>query len=565
MISLRACTSAALVALAAAPGVLFAQTVTGGQAGTIRDADKPIDLPRAEAPAAIVIERSGADKTVDSSVRFPVSRIVLSGNTVLPSDAFAGILARYEGRELGFGDLRGLTDAITALYARHGYALSFAFIPEQTITDGVVRAAIVEGKVGAVDVKVEGRGLGLSAERIEQAVRARLAHLADGQPLETADLERAVLLIDDLPGMSAKLVVQPSQSLDRASDLIAVITAAPVRGSISFDNRLRPTFGRYSATVSVTGHSLFAFGDALSVASRTGLDFDALYSGEIGYRTPLGKSGLALYANASVARTQAVDGLIETLDFRGREETGTIGLSYSAVRSRSRNLTFDLALNAINTRVSLLGATATRDRVRFISGGARYDWASRGGIGAAVRVGFMQGLDGLGGTSAANPLASRVFAKPDFTALTGGVTLEAPLGPLVLTLAGDGEVTVGGSRLAAVECSYGGAAMGRAYYSGAIGGDHCLRGMAELALPLALNGRGVIAPFAYFDAAQVRQRGTLDVGEVREESASSIGGGLRLHLRNGITASAVVAKPLDRALSSPGRKARGFVSIGMTF
>lgn len=327
MVIVRACAGAMLVLMATVPGASFAQTVTGGQSGTVRDADKPIVLPRAETPAAIVIQRPQDGGLPDSSVRFQVDRIALMGQAALPDAAFAPYLARYEGRELGFADLRRLTDEITALYARHGYALSFAFIPEQTIIDGTVKIAIVEGRVSSVDVRVEGRGLGLNAARIVAAARSRLAGLADGNPLRTADLERALLLIDDLPGLSARVVVQPSESLDQASDLVAVITADPASASISFDNRLRSTFGRYSATVGVTGHSLLAFGDALTVVSRTGLDLDALYAGEIGYQVPLGGSGVAVHVNASRARTRAVDGLIEALDFRGKEATASLGLS----------------------------------------------------------------------------------------------------------------------------------------------------------------------------------------------------------------------------------------------
>ena len=551
-------------AVFALPTTVAAQTVTGGQAGTVRDADAPLDRVRQAPPAPFTIERRQAAVADDESLRFDVRRIVIDGNEVLPDAAFAPILARYQGRTLSFADLRALSEAITALYAAKGYGLSFALIPEQTVADGIVHVTVIEGRIGTIDVRVEGRGLGINAERIATILKKRLQVLAEGGPARTADLERAALLIGDLPGVRARLVVTPSATQNLASDIVAVVEVDPASGTVGADNRLRDSFGDYSVSMSVSANSLDTFGDALTLSTRAAIDFKSLFSAQLGYRAPIGNDGVSAYAATSIARSRAQDGALATLDFRGYEETATLGLSYDAIRSRRQNLQLSAEFQAINTRSTLLGTDATRDRIRFVTANARYDWTATNQARAAVELGINQGIAGLGATSAFNPIASRQFATPDFTTLRASASTLLPIGTVQLAAVIDGEWTVGGRKLAAVECSYGGAAIGRAYYSGAAGGDNCLRSSVELSRPSRLHD-SIVTPFVFFDAALLGQRAPLDFDEVSRVTTGSAGVGVRAQTQQGLWFSFVAAKPIHPPVNAPGDVVRAFAALGHAF
>lgn len=86
------------------------------------------------------------------TVRFPVDRIEVLGNTVL-ADEIAALVAPLEGRELSLEDLLDLRTAITNLYAANGYLTSGAFLPAgQDLSGRVVQIQVVEGSLAAIQV-----------------------------------------------------------------------------------------------------------------------------------------------------------------------------------------------------------------------------------------------------------------------------------------------------------------------------------------------------------------------------------------------------------------------------
>ncbi|WP_457660303.1 POTRA domain-containing protein [Sinorhizobium medicae] len=91
-------------------------------------------------------------------------------------------------------EIFALAESISQAYREAGYALSFAMVPQQQIDGGVFRIQVVEGFVERVVIKGD----------LSEAVRADMQAFADrilaSRPLRTADLERYLLLINDMPG-----------------------------------------------------------------------------------------------------------------------------------------------------------------------------------------------------------------------------------------------------------------------------------------------------------------------------------------------------------------------------
>ena len=89
------------------------------------------------------------------------------------------------GQTISVEKLYEIVNSISARYAQAGYALSFALLPEQDITEGRVKIAVVEGFVD--DVVVEGApatGGGLSlGHQLQDQIRSIKA----SKPLKSAD------------------------------------------------------------------------------------------------------------------------------------------------------------------------------------------------------------------------------------------------------------------------------------------------------------------------------------------------------------------------------------------
>jgi len=535
-----------------------AQTASGGAGGTIEREQRPPTQPLAERPA-IRIERPRAGVSPATTMRFIVRTVVVEGVTRLKPAVVEAITGSLKGREIALADLAAAADALTRVYADAGYALSFALVPEQDVVDGVVRIVVVEGVIGEVDVEVTGRGALRGQERITSIVRSRAAALQTGEPLRTADLERVLLLLQDMPGVTASAVLQPSPTTDRATRLVVRLNVDPVEGGLSFDNRLRSDFGRYQYGADLSLNSTLLFGDQFSFGTRRGVEGDAFTYDFARYQAPLG--ALTLTGSYARADTKASDGLLATLDFEGDERVGRVGFSYPVIRSRARNLVLGLAAEATNARSSILGTTLVRDKIRTLTADAAFDWVADNGAIALVGASLTQGINGLGATDADNDFASRPGGTPDFTAVGARISYSLPVRGFSVRVEGDGQLVVAGQALAPVECTYGGQRLGRGYDPGVIGGDHCLRAGLEVARAVRIIDGLALEPFAYTDAALVRQKGVLAAGDDREATAASAGLGVRAATRFGLSAEGLVAVPLTRSIAPDGRDPRFFFTL----
>ena len=554
--------SAAITSVSHAQGI----APGGGVSGTIDRENRAPELPRSRPSEFYKLEKPGASVSESAaSTSFMVSDIMVDGVTVIDPASIRQAVTPFTGRAMTLAELGGAADAISRLYAREGYALSFALIPEQVIRDGIVRIKVIEGQIDQVVVHVSGAGGITGKARLEAAIRPYFLRLKNDGPVRSRDLERAALQVDDLAGFRPRIVVKPSNSVEGAANLFVEVEFAAVGGGVSIDNRLRFEFGRKAASLDLALRSSLMVGDEFALIGRVGLDVDAFRYGAIRYQLPVGRSGLTAYAEISRATTEAQHGLLGVLDFEGTERTYSGGFRYSLMRSRARNVSLQIDFEAVDTVSQALGVTLIRDKVRTVAVSASYDWAEPGGALNIVRAGVTQGISGLGATRAGNPLASRVAGKPDITALTFRVYRDQPLGHgFRLTLDVDGQIMASSSALSSVECAFGGERFGRGYDSGAIGGDHCVRAAAELSYPVRLSGL-ILQPLLFADGAAVRQRGALSLGEKREEEAGSVGGGVRVYAAGAVRGEVLVTKPLKGRYAEKAGNARVYASLGMRF
>ncbi|HHM5020622.1 TPA: POTRA domain-containing protein, partial [Pseudomonas aeruginosa] len=97
-------------------------------------------LPGKGAPAA-------ADASGDDERCFEIRRIELEGAGHLGESARRQLLAPYQGRCLGVGQLNALLKAVTDHYLDRGYVTTRAYLPQQDLASGTLRIIVVEGRL----------------------------------------------------------------------------------------------------------------------------------------------------------------------------------------------------------------------------------------------------------------------------------------------------------------------------------------------------------------------------------------------------------------------------------
>ena len=282
------------------------------------------------APEAVPRELGKPDDDVRITVR----------GFALDASAPAALRAQLEaltkdlvGPDKGFEDLLNARARITRfLQSDLGYYLGYAYVPEQDFTDGLVRIAVLEGRLDNVVLRWPDQDLPVRRE----VVQAYLNRLQEGSVLLVRDVERVVFLVNDLRGVRVRFEVQPG-SRPGTSTLVAV--AGPEgRWAARADADVNGSrfLGRYRLGGLAQWNSPFGRGDGLTanalVSTTQGLAF-----GLLGYTTPVGSDGIKLGSSLSAVKYQ-LDRTIFPLDLQGTAITATAYGLYPVVRARNLNL-----------------------------------------------------------------------------------------------------------------------------------------------------------------------------------------------------------------------------------
>lgn len=496
------------------PGAAMAQTALDRADPTLIERTLPAPAtPESKAPAPLAVERP--DATPAGPATGVVRAVTVEGQDALPPAAFADAIAPRIGQEMTRADLADLAGAIAAVARTRGYPFATAQVPPQSLANGILRVALDLGRIDAVRV--------IGAKSVV-ADRILGRSLATGRAVRQAELERALLLVGDLPGVrvaGSRLVRQ-----DGFGILLVTIESDPAALYLQLDNRGSKEVGPFRSTAVGSLRGVATPGDEIAlIVSQTPFEPREFFFARARYGAPLGASGATLSVSGSLARSHP-GGALEPFDVRGRSADAALGVQYPLLRAREASLWAGAELRALGTDQDLSGRRLRRDRLTTLTG-------TLGGS-AAVAGGALRGeLGGIVGlplgdvTRRGSLLASRFDGDARFVAGTYSVDWTRPLGkPFSLVLASAGQLA---SRplLATAEFGLGGPVFGRGYDYAERTGERGIAGSAELRFDLGKIKGSVV------DRAQVY--GFVDggtVGNLRRGrgggSLVSTGAGLRI-------------------------------------
>ena len=199
---------------------------------------------------------------VPLSAPFEVRRLEIVGNTVFDSDSLHALVAGAEGQWLTLQQIDDAIGAITRRYRDAGYPLSRAIIPAQTIEEGLVRIQVLEATWGSVQFQNQ------SAVGDTVLVRT-VSDLRSGEPITRALLDRAILLVNDLPGVRPQALFRPGR-LPGSSDLLVDVQAADsYRADAQLDNFGNDYTGRNRLALRVNSNNLMHLADSMRLSALT--------------------------------------------------------------------------------------------------------------------------------------------------------------------------------------------------------------------------------------------------------------------------------------------------------
>jgi hemolysin activation/secretion protein len=290
-----------------------------------------INPPMPQAPShsgtGLRVEGQEAAELPDGA-SFEVSRIVISGNTLFDTASLRPLVADAEGTRLNLSQLSQVAGRITEYYRKGGYPLARAIIPAQTVRDGIVKIEVIEARYGSV--KLDNRSHASTA-----LMQETLLPLRSGQHVHQPELDRALLLLADIPGVVVGATLKPGDEVGTSNLEVEGDAAARVTGYATLDNYGDRSTGQPRAAGSVSAFNPFGRGDLFSVSALS--SGEGLNYARVGYEAVLLGLGTRAGADLHAMRYELGDSF-EPLGAHGRAQAGALWLKHPFVRARNVNL-----------------------------------------------------------------------------------------------------------------------------------------------------------------------------------------------------------------------------------
>lgn len=474
------------------------------------------------------------------AVRLTLRRVDVQGVIAYAPGEIARVYEKYIGKDVSVADLYQMAADITTKYRADGYVFAHAYLPPQDISEGAVIIAVREPRVS--DIVLDGENHAM--REIGRTLRP-----LRNQLLNVNTLEEAMLLVNDIPGISAQSVIEPAPNDAGNGDVQLRISLSEDRfaGSASFDNYGSKYIGPYQLGERFTLNNFFGYASATDLQLFQATQHRELKYGSVSHRVPVLWPGLTAGVSASWSQVRP-GGSLRPNDILSQARSVTASASQAIVRSRKMNLNAELSLERRNVYTKLLGERLYDDRLTIGTARAVFDYTDTWRGYSYVDLRLRQGIDILGTRQSGSADLSRIDGRSDFTAWQVELSrLQSVVEDVTLFGSVRGQYTQD-PLLSSEEFGFGGAQIGRGYDSSEIVGDKGIAATLEARYNLLDRDGFYLSPYAFYDIGKVWNIDPLDKNRV---SAASAGIGLRGWQESGLNFNLTIANPLTKSTESP--------------
>jgi hemolysin activation/secretion protein len=290
-----------------------------------------------------------------------VQRVRFSGTEGLASEQeLQSWVADHLGKRLTHAQMLALASRVSARLQAKGFLLARAYLPKQDLSGAELEIAVLAGRLQ------DGPGR-LLIGGADPALESRLRAIADanlGQgAARSEELERALLLMRDIPGITVRSALEKGEQAGTSRIQAQVLEQPRLGGSVSLDNFANRYTGAARASARVyLNRPLDQEDQALLLVSKTSDTSQAALS----YGWALSPKGLRANVNGSYLRYRVGQDLA-ALDMRGTARSLGAGLSYPLQRSRERNVWLSMDAQERRLDDDALGVSLHRRRVDTLS------------------------------------------------------------------------------------------------------------------------------------------------------------------------------------------------------
>lgn len=464
-------------------------------------------------------------------------------------------LIREQRRRRGItvGMIETVADTITGYYREKGFVLAKAYIPEQRVRDGIVNLTLLLGTLGEVEV--------VNNRRYREAQLRSVFDDIMGEPVTNSAIEERLFLLNDLPGLSVQGYFEPGSQLGDTRLNVNVSREKRFGMNFQLDNHGSDQTGENRIYTDFTWNNPTGLGDKFFLAGLYASDpGDTAYYAlrySVNLFSPRFVFGIGTSNNDfALGKGNSENELAAGIDLgiTGESRVNDLSLSWILGRSRTRNFSFDFALEEItsdleSTLIPDFGEL-TNDKVFNSIVTFNYDLLNERkrrlhqGSFSVTAVDFQEGAQGLQKDS------STIFAF-DYTWLS---FLKLPFLDNESRLIARLEGQFAGDALSSInQFGLAGPTRARGFAVNEFYADDALYAGLDLIFPSPFGPgsryRDAVQPFVFLDLAWGEARPTDSASRSQEAELADLGVGLKFSFLENFRGNLQFATPIMDELS----------------
>ena len=344
-------------------------------------ADTATASPTATAPASV----SAAEPSTTTPQPPVVKGFEFSGNSVFSASDLTQVLQAVVGTPLDMKSLEQIVALIDQHYASQG-RLGRCEIPPQDMTDGLIQVTVREGRFARAVIEPGPH------PRIPPALAVDLVETAQpkGQVVNLQSLDRATLLLSELPGVQAQMSLRPGEREGETEAVIRLDDAPATDGSVVFDNSVVSATGATRTIGQLNQHGGFGRAETVSLIWMHTEGSEYL---KVGYSEPWGSAGKRVGFNLSGSKYQLIAPQYASLSPSGPSNSFGLDLSVPWLRTRAANGTLQWGYEHKNFRNDTTAGLVSEYKIDVFSATAQGQ-RSDAWMGGGESAGSLQTLIG---------------------------------------------------------------------------------------------------------------------------------------------------------------------------
>ncbi len=341
-----------------------------------------------------------AEPSPETGPTVTVQGFEVLGSTVFEQADFDAVLSPFVNRSLDIDELRQAADSITQLYLNEGFITSRAVLPNQPITDGIVKLQIIEGSLE--EIRIE------EADRLADYVRSRV-NLGAKTPLNQFDLEdqlrllRADPLIDNIEAS-----LRAGTGLGQSILVVRIDEADPFEAHLTLDTDSPVSVGVVRTGANVTYRNPFGIGDQIQAAAyRATTGGSHLY--ELSYSAPINPMNGTISARLLPSEFEIISPQeLASFDIEGDAQVYELTYRQPLIRNPREEFALSLGFRHRDGDTRIASTDFSSNSTSVIQFGQ--DYLRRDPQGAwALRSQFSLGVDWLDATNLSSPQPDSQF------------------------------------------------------------------------------------------------------------------------------------------------------------